>query len=453
MVRHTPRLLLALCLATQPVCADEKQRKLQQELKSILEQMVTLQARVKELEARLAEHDNDTATESNSATKADSDEIESVRMPRAPDPRLAQLERDVKAAKNAPIRVGGAVRFQYVYQDYAQGNKDRGGDVDFDLIRLDFNGEIGDVILAAQYRWFQYMEAVQKAYVGYNLSKFWQAQVGIINVPFGNLPYNSHNYFFSSNFYAGLEDNPETGANLRYRSEKWEWDLGFYKNGEQGGVDGFVSNRDDRYAYDPVGIRIAGEGIFDAPSEPMAQNNSWALRGARKFTLSVDSNLELGLSVQHGDLHNGSNSVGERSVLGGHLRYNKGPWELMAMASRYDYDLAQENEGVVMGAYAYFDTMPARATLYTLNLAYDLPVSWGPVTNLRFYDNYSLMSAKSGLSDDTFMNVLGMAVSAGGLYTYFDLVTAQNHPFVGGSMGVDGGDTNTRFNINFGYYF
>lgn len=450
MVRLTPRLLMALCLATQPAHAAEEQSELQQELQHILEQMATLQARVRELEARLAEQEKDTAQQ---ARTQELEEVERVSIGRQVDPRLAQLEKDVEAAKNAPIRIGGAVRFQYVYEDYAESNRDRGGDLDFDLFRIDFNGQIGDVILAAQYRWFQYMQAVQKAYVGYNLSQFWQAQLGIINVPFGNLPYNSHNYFFSSNFYVGLEDNPETGVNLRYRDDRWEWDIGFYKSDEQGGVDGFVSSRADRYAYDPVGIRISGEGIFDPPSEPLAQHNVWAVRGARKLMLSDNRKLEAGLSVQHGDLHDGDGTVGQRSVLGAHLRYNSGPWELMAMASRYDYDLERANQGVVMGAYAYYDTMPAQATLYSLNLAYDLPVSWGPVTNLRFYDNYSLMTAKRGLSDDTFMNVLGMAVSAGGLYTYFDFVTAQNHPFVGGSMGADGGDTNTRFNINFGYYF
>lgn len=451
MARLTPRLLMALCLATQPVYG-ERQDELQQELQHILEQMVRLQARVKELEARLAEHSGDSDTAQVSAENR-TNALERAPVSRTQEQRLTQLEKDVEAAQNAPIQIGGAVRFQYVYEDYGEGNKDRVGDIDFDLVRLDFNGQIGDVILAAQYRWFQYMEAVQKAYVGYNLSEFWQVQLGIINVPFGNLPYNSHNYFFSSNFYVGLEDNPETGANLRYRNDKWEWDLGFYKGDEQGGVDGFVSNRADRYAYDPVGIRVAGEGIYAPPSSPMAQHNFWALRGARIFNLDGEHRLQVGLSAQYGDLHNGAISVGERSVIGGHLRYNNGPWELMAMASRYNYDLESANRGIVMGAYAYFDTMPAKATLYTLNLAYDLPVSWGPVTTLRFYDNYSLMSAKSGLSGDTFMNILGMAVSAGGLYTYFDFVTAQNHPFVGGSMGADGGDTNTRFNINFGYYF
>lgn len=83
---------------------------------------------------------------------------------------------------------------------------------------------------------------------------------------------------------------------------------------------------------------------------------------------------------------------------------------------------------------------------------YSLPVAWGPVSNLTFYNDYSLVTDKPGGQKDTFMNVTGVAVTAGGLYTYFDFVVAENQPFIGGSMVGDGG-TNKRFNINFGYYF
>lgn len=64
------------------------------------------------------------------------------------------------------------------------------------------------------------------------------------------------------------------------------------------------------------------------------------------------------------------------------------------------------------------------------------------------------MNDKSGgLDEDTTMNVLGTAVTAGGIYAYVDLITAQNQPFIGGSMASDDDDWNTRFNINVGYYF
>ncbi|MEM6983415.1 MAG: carbohydrate porin, partial [Pseudomonadota bacterium] len=56
-------------------------------------------------------------------------------------------------------------------------------------------------------------------------------------------------------------------------------------------------------------------------------------------------------------------------------------------------------------------------------------------------------------SRDTWMNVTGFSVAAGGLFTYFDLVHGKNMPFVGGSLAGDSSETERRFNINIGYYF
>src|SRR5690554_4055925 len=117
-------------------------------------------------------------------------------------------------AEEDGITVGGAVRFQYVLADYDEGQKNRGGDLDFDIFRLDLNGRKGDVILSAQYRWFNYMQALRHAYMGYDFNEQWQGQIGIVIQPFGTMPYNSHSYFFSSNFYLGLEDN--NGAGIKF---------------------------------------------------------------------------------------------------------------------------------------------------------------------------------------------------------------------------------------------
>ncbi|GAB3030750.1 porin [Bowmanella dokdonensis] len=446
--------LLALFLAFG--LPARAQQVTEQELAEILQQMEVLKARVEELEKRLKSQPQQTAQETRQQQTQQGVERGSdisTKLSKPDVQRLQALEKKVSEARNPPIRIGGAVRFQYSFEDYDADNRDRTGDLDFDIFRVDFNGQIGDVILAAQYRWFQYMDAVQKAYVGYNLSEHWQAQLGIINLPFGNLPYNSHNYFFSSNFYVGLEDNPEAGVNFRYRSQDWEWDLGFYKSDEQGGVDGYVSDRTARYAPDAVGVRLPGEGIYQAPTLAMARHNTFAVRGARNWQMAAQSSLQLGLSAQAGQLHDEKDDIGEQKTVGLHGRFKDGPWEWMGMISHYDYDLPMANDGIVVGSYGFFDTIPLSGTLYTANVAYDLPVVWGPVSNLRFHDNFSLMTGKPGDGQDSFMNVLGMAVTAGGLYTYFDLVSARNHPFIGGSLAGQAGETNTRFNINFGYYF
>lgn len=434
------------------------------QLEKLLQQMEQLQSRVAELEEQLAE-EREHDVEKEVVIVKESDDVETETQPEAVAPRqritnnsalaarVERLEEDVEAAQNAPISIGGAVRAQYVWEDYNAANKDRGGDFDFDLLRIDYSGSIGDVILSAQYRWFQYMESVQHAWVGYNFDENWQGQLGITKVPFGVTPYNSNSYFFSSNFYVGLEDDHDAGVKLRYRDPEWDFDIAFFKNDEQGGVDGFVSNRDDRYAYDPLGVRLAGEGIYDTPTLEVGESNSFAARVARKYAFADDRSFEWGLSGQFGQMNDGVDDVGDRSAWAAHGVYSVDRWTFMGQVSQYEYDMDMANDGIVVGAYAFYDTIPSKATLYTANIAYSLPVKIGPITNLTFYNDYSLMTNKRGGGEDTVMNVLGMAVSAGGLYTYFDLVTAKNQPFVGGSMAGNATDTNTRFNINIGYYF
>ncbi|NVJ58757.1 MAG: carbohydrate porin [Gammaproteobacteria bacterium] len=448
-------LLFAYAL---PGLAAEKTSQEDTDNKEIKEQIKQLQEQLKRLERKVVENNS---TKAPSPNKSDGKIIDSGAMD-----RLAKLEKASQENQNWPIKIHGAVRFQYVYEDYNPANESRTGDLDFDIFRLNFDGEIGDVILKAEYRWFQYQEAVKSAYFGYNLNEQWQLQVGVLKIPFGNMPYNSHSYFFNSTFYVGLEDEHDAGIKMQYRSNDWDFDITFLKSDEQGGVDGYVSDRTARYNYDTVGIRLSGEGIYDEPSVPVGESNSWAFRSAHKWTFSENDNLEIGASLQTGNLYSGNidganpfasyanQNIGNRKAIAVHGVYNTGPFNFQFQLADYQYDVKIDNTGIVMAAYAFYDTIPSEAKIYTLNGAYTLPVSFGPLTSLTFYNDYSLITDKKDLQDDTWMNITGMAMAAGGgFYTYVDLVKARNQPFIGGTIASDGGKVNTRFNINFGYYF
>ncbi len=358
---------------------------------------------------------------------------------------------DSKAAEkeDTGITLGGAVRFQYVYEDYNDNNSSRGGDFDFDVFRLDLNGEIGGVILSAQYRWFQYMNVIHHAWVGYDFDEQWQGQMGITRVPFGNLNYNSHNYFFSSNYYVGLEDDYDAGIKFIRKSDQHDLRIAFFFTDEMGGIDGYVDNRSDRYSYDIVGVRAIDEGIYDQPNLEAAEHNTLSLRYAYQL-----DNVELGFSWLSGDLRDATSSIGTRSAFAVHTDAQFNRWNIKLQYTDYEYDFDEYSPMIAVGAYSFYDSIPSEAKLYTVNVAYLKPVSFGPITSLNFYNNYNLMTDKSGdFTNDTIMNVLGVAISAGALYTYVDLVSAKNQPFVGGTMAGDSDDWQTRFNINFGYYF
>ncbi|MCG7988984.1 MAG: carbohydrate porin [Candidatus Thiodiazotropha weberae] len=427
-------LLSAVVLLCGPsaLYADEKESEL------LLKEIRQMQQRIEQLEQQIQSD--------QVATEADESTVE-AQMDEAEEAEASQI------SVNEGIKVGGAVRLQYSNERYREGNRDRGGDFDFDIFRLNLDGQMGGVLLSAEWRWFQYMNAVHHAWVGYQVDEDAQAQAGIQKVPFGVLPYNSHNFFFSSNYYVGLEDDYDAGVKYLHQEGPWDLRFGFYFNDEQGGVDGFVDNREDRYSYDVVGFRTPGEGTYAEPVNAVAENNTLNARVAYQLSPLEGVDLEVGVSGQYGLLHDGNDKAGNHSAYAVHLVGDYGPWNLQLQATSYEYDVDGGADLMAVGAYSFFDTIPAEADSYTANLAYSLPVAWGAITNLTFYNDFSLITNKSAGLDDTWMNVLGVAVSAGGLYTYIDFVTAENQPFIGGSMGTDSGESEQRLNINLGYYF
>jgi hypothetical protein len=417
------------------------------ETDDIKQQLAVLKIQIAELERRLAEQEIATQT----VPAAQINVLESAELP-----SVDNSNGDNK--KSDGIRLGGAIRTNYSYNSYSDGNKNRGGDFSFDIFRLNLNGSIDDVLLNAEIRFFDYMTVVKSAYIGYLLADDWQVQAGITQVPFGNWPYNSHNYFFSTNYYLGLEDDYDLGIVFkRQLADSWQLDLGFFKNDELGGVDGFVSNRSDRYSYDVVGYRLNGDGIYDEPAQPLGEYNTFAGRFAYHFEHHSDFKTELGISALAGGLHNGTSRAGNYNAWALHVNSHYQRWNLQLQHGEYRYNLEDDHgtsvDRMAVGAYAFYDSIAAHAKTSTLNLAYSLPIAWGPVTGLQIYNNYGLVYDKSDNSRDTVMNVTGFSVAAGALFTYFDLVHARNQPFAGGSLAGDSGETERRFNINVGYYF
>lgn len=422
-------LFVALSFTSVTLQASEVDE-LRQQLQQLKAQLAELEQKINAQEAELVE------------VKQETSEVKTT---------VAAIE--PTAQDTDGIKLGGAIRTNYSHTSYSDGNKNRGGDFAFDIFRLNLNGSIGDVLLNAEIRFFDYMTAVKYAYVGYQLNEEWQVQAGITQVPFGNWPYNSHNWFFSTNYYIGLEDDHDLGILFkRSIKDNWQLDLAFFKNDELGGVDGYVSSRADRYSYDVVGFRLPGDGIYDDLAQPLGEYNTLSGRFAYHFEHREGFTTEVGVSALHGGLHDGLNRAGDYNAWAVHLNSHFDRWNLQLQHGEYRYNV-DGIDRMAVGAYAFYDSIAAKAKTSTVNLAYSLPVEFGPVTWMQFYNNYGLVYNKSDNTADTWMNVTGFSVAAGGFFTYFDLVHARNQPFVGGSASGDSNDTERRFNINIGYYF
>ncbi|WP_322520515.1 carbohydrate porin [Guyparkeria halophila] len=433
MKKQLLAISIGVALGTSPLSGmaatgDASAERIMQELEALKQRVENLQG---ELEKERARNDQIEQTQSEQAEK------------------VAKAEEKAEAAK-PDINVGGAVRFNYTVADNDSAGKDRGGDLAFDTFRLNFDGEINDVILSAEWRWYEYMSVIHHAWVGYEFTDDLMARAGIFQVPFGVLPYNSHNFYFSSLYYVGLEDNYDFGVGTTYTPGDWRFDLALMKNDERGGssLESYSANIVG-YDYDDADAIDAVDGARDSQTV-----NTLAARAEYDYKVGDKLTLKPGASLKYGQL-DGANSGGDGDyyAAAAHLVADYERWNLQLQYTDWEYDLDDPNAQFMnYGYYAGLFTGPLSAKAITANLAYTLPVEWGPVSSLTFYNDYSLIYDKNNDFEDTYMNVTGMAVSAGGLYTYFDIINGRNQPFVGGSMTGDG-ESNTVFNINVGYYF
>jgi hypothetical protein len=404
-----------------------------QALKAKLAETDQLKAKIRELEARLAKQEESTK-------EAEALAVEAVKTSEGFADKLADATK---------FKVGGALRFNYRNTDFNETQKSRGGDGVFDIFRIDVNGEYNDVLLSLQYRWYSYMDVIHHGWFGYNFTDNFQGQMGITQVPFGNLPYASHNWWFSLAYYVGLEDDYDLGVKGIYDYGPLNVQAAFFKNGEWGNP-----GKWDRYSYDVV----TGNGFNDEETNQVNLRVAYTLAHAEKYT------TEFGVSGEWGQLYNSvTDEAGSHWAAAAHLNGNYGPFNVMLEAARYKYDPdradgAPNDNLVQMGAFFDAFNVASEANVYVAGVAYNIPVNFGPVTGLQFYNDYSHIVKDEDGFEDSQLNTLGMLISANPLYIYVDWVYGKNVLYVGGprdsfGAGASDADWHSLFNINFGYYF
>ncbi|MCL7743967.1 carbohydrate porin [Guyparkeria hydrothermalis] len=443
MKKHLLALSIGVALGTSPMTVTAAEHNASAE--QIMQELEALKQRVENLQSELEQE------------RARNDKIEQKQEEQAEKVAAAEEE------SGPDINVGGAVRFNYTVADNDQAAKDRGGDLKFDTFRLNFDGEINDVILSAEWRWYEYFTTIHHAWVGYEFTDELMAKAGVFQTPFGVLPYNSHNFYFSSLYYVGLEDNYDFGIGTTYTPGDWRFDLAFMKNDERTWGPEFDGSGDtDTYDANVIGYNGGYSGFTgDTDAETSAGRarttqaiNTLAARAEYDYKVSDKLTLKPGASVKYGQLEgDASQGDGDYYAAAAHLIADYDRWNVQLQYTDWEYDVDDPAaQYMTYGYYAGAYTGPMSAKALTANVAYTLPVEWGPVSSLTFYNDYSLIYDKNADYEDTYMNVTGMAVSAGGLYTYFDIINGKNQPFVANGMTSDG-ESNTIFNINVGYYF
>ncbi len=354
------------------------------------------------------------------------------------------------------LKIGGALRFNYNLSSWKNEQVKRGGDFGFDTFFINAQAKYKGLKLVADYRFYT------KAYGGNFLKKGWieydfnpkhNLQLGLTQVPFGIGEYNSHSYFFSMNYYVGLEDDYDMGVKYGYKGKKWEADVAFFKNSEER----IFGNTSDitlgRYGYD----------IATLDGHRNKEVNQLNARLIYKFEPNGIKH-RFGLSAMYGGIYDlNKKEYGSRQAYAVHMQVDWGGFNAKLQASYYNYNspsnLPKYNNQIAMGAYNFPYFVAKEAFTYTAGLAYTIPIKSKIVSAIQVYNDFSLLKKCDKTFSDSYMNILGAAITAGNIFMYVDCAMGKNQPWLGGNgnNSLGAGDPNakwnTRFNINLGYYF
>lgn len=405
---------------------------------------------LRELKARIAELERllDAPAPSSPTSELRSEPVVTTTIePSTPKGADVADEPPVAAPEAAEPRIelGGAVRLNYAWQDYSERSRDRGGDFELELIRLNADGGIGPFTLSAEYRWYNDFEAVHHAWVGYAFDEQWEARLGISQVPFGLLPFASHSFWFGAGYYLGFEDDYDTGLQLIYENDPWQAHVAFFKNAEYA-----ASSRYDRYSFD-----VATGGV-----QQNEEINQWNARLRYRWQHGADSYYsDAGISGQWGQLYNGTTGeTGDQQALALHWDGHYGPWNLQLQWVSFRYDPANpvgvSDDTVQLAAFGFPFLAAADADIATANVAYTFTLDSGVLDSITCYNDYSEVRPSGAGQRESVQNVTGCLLAAGGVYTYIDWITGKNMWFINGpGIGLGADDWNSRLNINVGYYF
>lgn len=375
------------------------------------------------------------------------------------------------------LHVGGAVRYNMLLTSYESDIDANSSQFTWDTWRINavYDNPNG-IGLNFEYRFYPTFGThfIKQGWLEYDFSENLQGQLGVTQVPFGNLQYNSHNWWFSLPYYVGLEDDHDMGLKFTHTSDNWQWDFAYFfaaePEGPVGGSGNFGVGGSGRYSYD----------VIPNGNTPLTERNQFNVRGAYQMGSS-----EIGASLQYGQLYNSSQEdFSGQFAAALHADFNSGNFNIKPQFLYYSMDATNsagnEVSTAFMGAYGIPYQVSTEAWIATLGLSYSHDVEWGPITNLNFYNDFSYMGNTVGegtttlASGDnltldnnfqpTIQNITGFLVSAGPVFTYFDIAQGIDQPWLTDDFGVGVGpghedlgigdsEYNIRFNINIGFYF
>lgn len=362
-------------------------------------------------------------------------------MPAQGESREENTERRLQALE--AVKFSGSFRMNFGFRDDDEGAKDRAGDTQFNLFNLGVDTEADGIRFSGQYRWYNFTDTVHHLYFAVKETPHSEFQLGLMQVPFGILPYEANSWWFGIPYYLGLNDDYDSGFKYLYQSGRWDIQAAFYLGTE------FSADNNRRYSVD-----VLHSADNSAKNE---EDNTVNLRLA--YDLAPG---EVGVSLQAGQLYNSSEEKhGNQWAAAVHHVGFFGALSTQLELIQYQFNGKNppgSNDDVIwVGALQDTYQIAAKGMLAVFNVAYDVGVNGSRITNLRFYNDYSVLNKDARAMKDSQLNVTGVGISAGRVYSNIDVIMGRNVLYVSGVRDAYAAgskdDWGTRFNINIGYYF
>lgn len=364
---------------------------------------------------------------------------------------LQMNAQETTSSQKLKAKFGGALRFNYNYSNWKPNQQKRGGDFGFEMFKIAVDASYKKLELHIDQRFYSQGfggSILKYGWLLYNFDKKTHLKLGLIPAYFGARQFNSHSWFFQLPFYLGFEDDHDMGISYSYNSKHIDLDIGFYKNSEELQFGDNTPISANRYSYD-----------FSGTNKEVNQGN---IRFNYKF--GNEAQHIIGTSLQYGGIWNiETKEIGNHAALGIHYEGTYKRWNLQSQFITYNNNPKNTPETsrnfIEMSAYNFPYNTAAKAQVYSIGLAYTLPVDKGVLQSLQFYMDYAYMNKAITSWEDTQMNVTGILLSMKPAYLYFDYARGLNHPWLGEqttdalTSGKSNAAWSTRFNINVGLYF
>ena len=363
---------------------------------------------------------------------------------------------DINVSPKTHFTLGGALWMRSAFQDWQQDNNANQRGFYFDQFRLSVTGEHGisnesKLTFSAQARWWSYQFALHHMWFGLEIDENHEIRYGITQSPFGAMPSISSSFWYSLNYYLGLEADHDAGLHYIFNKNGFDLQFAFYRNEEYN---------------DPTATNRWAPDLITSGDQQNFERNQFNLRVAYTLDHGSDNSTEFGLSGEIGQIKNQLvDDDGDRWAAAFHYVGYYNNWNFYAQGTRYEFNVNNptgvDDNTVLMGFFSDQRLVAAKATTFVGGVRRLWDIDWWLFDKFNAYIEYShVWKDENTFSDSKLFNP-GAVLQAGPFYLWFDFMAAQNAWWFNDSQansGLGAGSINPddwefRYNFSIQWYF